>query len=680
MTPDSKNRLLTAALSALSITSAIGLALAWNLDKPFWAAFAAMVVSMGTLGQSAQKGLLRMGGTVLGVVAGFAGLAFFAQERMLCLSVLFLYCIVIVHLMFKFKEYSYFFYTSVIVAIVIIIGNSSDVSASFSMGVARMEETVLGIAVYTCFALVLWPRSSEQLLHKSLQELVQLQQKVFTAQCASLQGSPFSLTMYEQLRQALTRCTNVLSAAQLESARVRAKSMEWVSILQYCRELMGQQQRFLLLARRMNPAFTQGPEWKNQEQALLSAFAGMVEPFTPQAATGPAPGQAEAPSESSVQPTVPFAVPPAPDSTLAQAWQATSARMLTLCASIARHRAFLEAGSQNVEGVGNMEDVGQGSPAQKQADRPEHLEVVPEWPTSWVTFAEWWQLLLATLIYWLILGLWIHLDPPGTLSAGFVEMGLMIAFVVFHTGYVNPVEMLVSFIGGCALAFVLSFVVMVHMTTFSEFALLLLMVTFTSAYIFHKPAMGMMRTGFLLPWLSLGQFSEMRAFTTDMFLPSTVGLLSCVGVNALVFYCMERGHPALRFLRGQGRFTKAVDFFMASPEQAAQQSPGLWHSVKRAYYAKIIRDEPSQLLALAFNFNEEDQGLERESVKLAALNMHYLGQQVRATLLEPHLNAVRLTLMRERGEDTRQSLQDTWKSYLESVQNVDWTKLAVHRF
>ena len=75
------SRLLIALLSASSITLALGVSFALHLERPYWAGIAAMVLSQSAEGQSLQKGLWRMVGTVAGAAAGMAALAWFGETR-----------------------------------------------------------------------------------------------------------------------------------------------------------------------------------------------------------------------------------------------------------------------------------------------------------------------------------------------------------------------------------------------------------------------------------------------------------------------------------------------------------------------------------------------------------------------------------------------------------------------
>ena len=77
------------------------------------------VISLPSIGQTLQKGVLRMFGTVAGAVAALVLLGLFAQERMLLLFVLSLYLCLMLYLMLTSVYYGYAFFISCIVTLII---------------------------------------------------------------------------------------------------------------------------------------------------------------------------------------------------------------------------------------------------------------------------------------------------------------------------------------------------------------------------------------------------------------------------------------------------------------------------------------------------------------------------------------------------------------------------------
>ena len=144
------SRFATALLSASSITLAFWLAYALHLERPYWAGIAAMVLSFSAQGQSLQKGLWRMAGTVAGAAAGMAVLACFGEARLSLLLACGVLLALLVMLM-RGSSYSYFYYSTALMAVLAVAQSHGE--APFRMACARMEENLAGIAAYTLCAL-----------------------------------------------------------------------------------------------------------------------------------------------------------------------------------------------------------------------------------------------------------------------------------------------------------------------------------------------------------------------------------------------------------------------------------------------------------------------------------------------------------------------------------------------
>lgn len=112
MTAELSSRIHTSAVTALAFVCTYVLAFYWNLDRPFWAGFTVFVISLPSIGQTLQKGVLRMFGTIAGAVAALVLLGLFAQERMLLLSVLSFYLCLMLYLMLTSVYYGYAFFIS----------------------------------------------------------------------------------------------------------------------------------------------------------------------------------------------------------------------------------------------------------------------------------------------------------------------------------------------------------------------------------------------------------------------------------------------------------------------------------------------------------------------------------------------------------------------------------------
>src|SRR5215471_15756566 len=75
------DRVKTAIKTALAIVLACGVALSMDWGHSYWAAFAVAFCTLSTVGESLNKGLLRLSGTLLGSLAAITLIALFPQDR-----------------------------------------------------------------------------------------------------------------------------------------------------------------------------------------------------------------------------------------------------------------------------------------------------------------------------------------------------------------------------------------------------------------------------------------------------------------------------------------------------------------------------------------------------------------------------------------------------------------------
>jgi uncharacterized membrane protein YccC len=66
------DRFKAAVKTALAMVLAYGVALSMNWDNAYWAGFSVAFCSLSTVGESLNKGLLRLSGTFLGGVVTLA--------------------------------------------------------------------------------------------------------------------------------------------------------------------------------------------------------------------------------------------------------------------------------------------------------------------------------------------------------------------------------------------------------------------------------------------------------------------------------------------------------------------------------------------------------------------------------------------------------------------------------
>ncbi len=124
----------------------IALQLAW--EKPLWSGFAVAMISLATAGQSLNKGAMRMVGTLVAAPVALAFLGLFSQERWTLITVLSVYVGFCTY-MLAGKKWQYAWFVSAFVCLVITVNAGETSGQAFYIAVARIEETGMGILVYS---------------------------------------------------------------------------------------------------------------------------------------------------------------------------------------------------------------------------------------------------------------------------------------------------------------------------------------------------------------------------------------------------------------------------------------------------------------------------------------------------------------------------------------------------
>ena len=178
--------------------------------------FTVFVISLPSIGQTLQKGVLRMFGTIAGAVAALVLLGLFAQERMLLLSVLSLYLCLMLYLMLTSVYYGYAFFISCIVTLIICLMAVHEPQDAFHLSVYRVEETLLGIGVYTIVTLVFSPRTSIKSLYRGVQDLMAGHKALFVMnEGAGAEGQMSRMyTQYVGMREILDKVGQLVPAVQ----------------------------------------------------------------------------------------------------------------------------------------------------------------------------------------------------------------------------------------------------------------------------------------------------------------------------------------------------------------------------------------------------------------------------------------------------------------------------------
>ncbi|MCP4342788.1 MAG: hypothetical protein GY799_28880 [Desulfobulbaceae bacterium] len=215
---------------ALAITIAYYVALRFSWMSPTWSAIAVAMISLPTAGQSLQKGLLRMGGTLLALVAGFFFLGLFPQDRWL-FFISFTPYLAFVSYKMTGKNGQYFWFVAAFVSMMIITaGTGGSTEHVFEFGMYRALETLIGIVIWTLVSVFIWPRSNRGALEEIGQSLL-LNYQSFLHEyqaCIMGSGSGEKLTIDRSHHgKLLSQFGQTIGAAASESYEVREVRDFW---------------------------------------------------------------------------------------------------------------------------------------------------------------------------------------------------------------------------------------------------------------------------------------------------------------------------------------------------------------------------------------------------------------------------------------------------------------------
>ena len=224
-------KLKEAFKTALAFALVFGIAMRLDWMSPSWAGWAVAVVALPTAGESIQKGLLRVVGTIPGCLAALIIQALAPQERWTFILLTCGWVLSTVYLMVSRPKYSYVWTMACYVCLIIVLSDPDSSANMFQSAVFREVETVMGVTVYTLIAVFLWPRTNLGAIKESSAELAASLNDIYRADRDTMLGRPESGAHFPELQgkvvQQLARFGQVLQAEGSESYEVHEVRRFW---------------------------------------------------------------------------------------------------------------------------------------------------------------------------------------------------------------------------------------------------------------------------------------------------------------------------------------------------------------------------------------------------------------------------------------------------------------------
>ncbi len=146
--------------ASLSMALAFLIPMSQGWAQPHTAAVTVMLIaSVGPVGASVMKGLIRVIGTVIGATIGMTLIALFPQDRELYLIIVSVIVTIILYLARAYKgDVTVFLLTAITILLVFKGGEVDDI---FIYGIDKTYMTVFGIVVNTLVGILIWPVHAE---------------------------------------------------------------------------------------------------------------------------------------------------------------------------------------------------------------------------------------------------------------------------------------------------------------------------------------------------------------------------------------------------------------------------------------------------------------------------------------------------------------------------------------
>ena len=169
-------RVLFAARLAVAVVIAVGLSLALAWDEPKWAMFAVIYCTLESEGESLHKGLMRILATFMGGALSLVFMALFNEQRWAFSAAVACWIFLCSYMMQDNRRY-YFWFVGGWLTILMPIYSSENSAMAFEIVMLRLQETILGVVVYTFVANVLFiDRQRRDFFHELRDQIDRLKQ------------------------------------------------------------------------------------------------------------------------------------------------------------------------------------------------------------------------------------------------------------------------------------------------------------------------------------------------------------------------------------------------------------------------------------------------------------------------------------------------------------------------
>ncbi|MGD8372534.1 MAG: FUSC family protein [Syntrophobacterales bacterium] len=539
-------------------------------EKPLWAGFAVAMISLSTAGQSLNKGALRMLGTLVAVMAALISLALFFQARWSMIFSLSLYVGFCTY-MLTGKKYQYAWFVSGFVCLVVAVNAGTTAEQAFQIAVERIQETGMGILVYSLISVFLWPRSSQGAFYEASRKLLETQKQLYRAYLglmADKRAAGESQPLRLREAQLLSQVGQLLMAAETDSYEVWEVRQQWhrffgqskalMEVLERWRQSFAEIQR-LNLTKLMPNLESVGSEIDLRFQQIERMLAGEKSDRMPQVVT------------LKVEKTEILSL---------NHFQKAAVTVTKT------HLDRLEALSRSLfDCVWDIKGYGQQvSMVHREERSPSGLAIDLDRLGAAI-------MVMATL--WISFLIWVYIDPPG--HDMFVQLTATFAMAAAMMPQAPISMMLLPFGLGSVFAGVVYIFIMPHLSGYAELAVLIFAVTFAIYYLFSEPRQTLAKMGGIITFIVLISVQNQQTYSFAKYANSVAMIMLGIALVVATTYFPTSPRPEKKFLRLLRRFFRHAEFLI-SPMALVWGKKGGWaERWKMMLYQNDLLELPQKL-------------------------------------------------------------------------------------
>jgi len=553
---------------AMAIAYAIALQMGW--DRPYWAAFAVGMISLPAAGQSLRQGGMRMLGTLVAGVAALTLIALFPQERwwfMVFLSVYLGFCTY----MTMGKKHQYFYQVCAFVCVIIAFDGGANSLNAFDTAVLRVQETGMGVLVYTLVCVFLWPHSESGKLIEAAGKLVAVQRDLFRTYRALLSDTGSGVDARAQGMQEvalLTGLEQALDTVEAESYAVWEVRHQWRRYLRDSTALMETLDRWYT-------------SFAEIDQLDLGKLLPGLEPLCAELELRFV--QIERMLAANQPERMPQAISLEMNQTEVRALSHfQKAALVVSTTELNRLEVLSRSLFDGLRDINGFDLKTSAAPHEEVLHS--RLALDPDRMAAVIR-------VVSTL--WLAFLIWVYVDPPG--HSGFVVLA-----VSFGLGFAKSPQLRVSAVFlpvflSCTFAAGLYIFVMPHLSGYLQLGLMIFIATFAIAYLFSEPRQALSRKMGLVYFAIVTGIANQQTYSFVDAASTTLQAMLIVALLVVTSYIPFSPRPEKAFLRLLRRFFRQAEFIVSHLALGRDQRRGMAGRWWTVLYQNDLLELPAKL-------------------------------------------------------------------------------------